>query len=1795
MNCRWTHLFLLIINLCFFTASAAAQDNVNVATNSAGRLPRGEDGRTLNFDFETGDLRDWIAEGDAWEGQPDKDGIDPNRPFAEGKKSLHTGKYWIGGFEIVGDKPKGTLTSVPFVVDAPWCSFLVGGGNGRKTSVEIVLADSNARIVRETGSNAEELRPVVLNLEKYKGKKIFIRLVDESSSGWGHVNFDDFRFHDVKPVFKMVGRSVSPVLNAEIYPYENLTGEEAARVMQVPPGFKVQCSATEPDVMQPIAMAIDDRGRVWVAEAYEYPIRAPEGKGRDRILIFEDTDQDGILDRRTVFLEGLNLVSGIEIGFGGVYIGAAPYLLFVPDRNGNDIPDGLEPGAVNPPVDPNVRFPKDIPPGAEVLLDGWGWEDTHETLNAFIWGPDGWLYGCHGVFTHSKVGKPGTPDDQRIPINAGIWRYHPVRHEFQVFIEGTSNPWGVDFNATGDAFCTACVIPHLYYLIPNGRYIRQAGKHFNPHSYIDLQTIARHRHYTGNQWNQADRRSSDQLGGGHAHAGAMVYQGGAWPEEYNGKLFMHNIHGNRVNVDQLIPEGSGYAGDRYPDFLLTGDKWSQMINLQYGPDGQVWMIDWYDQEQCHRVNAEVVDRGNGRIYRVYYGDAKPVAVDLGKESNAALIRHALTAHNEWYARHARRLLQERAAIGEASLADIQEANVPIQESDPIQVLRLMWLRNLFGGFSGENLSDVERFLQHDSPHVRSWAIRLIVQNAVDAPVPGRLLQRFAEMAAQDPSPIVRLGLASAACWLPVEVRWPILENLVTHKEDAKDHNIPAMLWYAMEPCAGVDPQRALALGMSAGEAFPELRELMIRRLGSGKPENALALLVTGLSQAKDDAVRLTFLKGIRGAIAGLREVTLPKEWDVVYKTLVVSDQQSRDFNVYLYALGLGARFGDPVATDRLAQIILDEAGAQAERRVGLAFLLEDRNPRLFEILPQLLNGTSLRAEALKAVAAQDRPELALAIIANYKALSPAEQADARNTLASRVSYAVPLLQAIETNRIPKGDLSADVVRQLQNLNHPDVNSLLEKVWGVVRQSNEDVQARIASLTKMIRDPNGPPVSLELGRAVFVKTCQQCHTLFGTGAKIGPDITGSNRANLEYILSNIVDPSSVMAKEYRPTIVVTDDGRVITGILKDENDKTITLQTTNELITLPKDEIDDRKESDKSMMPDGLLNQLSPREIRSLIAYLAAPGQVPILATPETIGRFFNGTDLTGWRASRESDQQYWSVENGEIVGRTQGIRHNSFLMNELLLGDFRLVCEVLLVDNKGNSGIQLRSQPLPNGEMRGYQADIGKGWWGKLYEEEGRGLLVDNDAEKHIKPGEWNRYEIIAVGSRVQTFLNGQPAVDINDPQGAREGLIALQLHSGGATEVRFRNFQLELLSPLPSQSQMGTPAGYWPSSRPMNGESKISWKKTMLDGVFRSEGCCIADFDNDGDLDIASGSVWYENPGPGSDGIWKQRLFLSEPAEFNPKTYGNTFMNYADDLNGDGWLDLIVVGFPGQETFWYENPGTGTPRSDQPWKQHLVIPETNNESPQYLDIDGDGKRELLSGVDRKIMALSRPATFPHAPWKIHAISEPDSPGTEKFSHGLGAGDINGDGRPDVVVTSGWWEQPASDSQGTWTFHEAPFGPACSQMYVFDFDGDGDADVISASAHRTGVWWYEQITPPEGSNEGVKWKQHKIDDSVSQTHAAVLADINGDGLPDFVTGRRYLAHNGRDPGEDQPPVLVWYELQRTPEGPVWKRHLIDEDSGVGTQFEVGDVNNDGLLDIVISNKRGTFLLEQVRE
>lgn len=964
---------------------------------------------------------------------------------------------------------------------------------------------------------------------------------------------------------------------------EDLSGLEAAAYMTVPEGFQVQLAAAEPEIHQPVAMAFDHRGRLWVAEAYTYPIRAKEGEGLDKIVILEDTDRDGKFDSRKQFTEGLNLVSGLEVGFGGVWVGAAPYLMFIPDANGDDIPDA-EP---------------------KILLDGFGYQDTHETLNTFNWGPDGWLYGCHGVFTHSKVGVPGTPDAERTPMNAAVWRYHPIRHQFEVFAWGTSNPWGVDFNDYGQAFATACVIPHLYHIIQGGHYQRQAGEHFNRHVYAEIQTIADHLHYAGNigdhaWWGHEPDIQTDtsNAGGGHAHCGGMVYLGDNWPQRYRNQVFFNNIHGNRVNMDRLYREGSGYIGKHGDDLLMANDRWFRGINLRCGPDGSVYLIDWYDRNACHRVNPEIWDRTNGRIYNLAYGVPKRESVDLARLDDAALAKLAWHA-NDWYVRVARRLLQDRAAQGQLNRGAIQdELHKLLVSDDDTRVLRGIWLGHATGLLEQEQLIEL---LKHASPYVSAWSVQLLCESSEK--ISARVTDQLDELAKGPQSdPIVRLYLASALQRISPSQRWGVIEALSARGEDVQDRNLPMLLWYGLEPLVTLDPARAMRLVQSS--QLPQLKQFIVRRAAA----DAVALN-TVLDQLAGWPAELQqmALEQINQALEGRVNVAQPESWRTAYEVLSRSSESSiRD-----QALRLAVAFGDQRAFPALRGLLADGKRPVPERQKALEILVKGRDKELADSLFAAMETPELQSSAIRAMAAAADPRTPQKLLAAWPQLAAAGREDAIATLVSRASFAQPLLDAIDRGEVSRTDVHAFHVRQMVSLNNASLIERITKSWGKVGTSTEDQQQAISRYQALLTAGRMADADISHGRLMFNKHCSACHQLFGAGEKVGPDLTGSNRADLNYILENLVAPNAVVGKDYQMTLLQLLDGRVVSGLILKETDSALTLKTINDTVVVALNEIEDRKLSDLSLMPNGLLDPLQAEEVRDLVAYLASPVQVPI--------------------------------------------------------------------------------------------------------------------------------------------------------------------------------------------------------------------------------------------------------------------------------------------------------------------------------------------------------------------------------------------------------------------------------------------------------------------------------------------------------------------------------------------------------------------------------------------------------
>jgi putative membrane-bound dehydrogenase-like protein len=579
---------------------------------------------------------------------------------------------------------------------------------------------------------------------------------------------------------------------------------QAAAKMTLPAGFHATLFAGEPDVVKPIAMTTDDRGRLWVAESHSYPHWITDGKdGKDRILIFEDRKSTGHFESCKVFSDHATNLSGIAVGFGGVWLCSTPNLLFIPLK-----PNGNEPAG--PPV---------------VVLDGWDLKAKHNVFNQLVWGPDGWLYGCNGILSNSRVGKPGTPDAKRVAFNCGVWRYHPVEKRFEVVASGTTNPWGLDFDDRGEAFITNCVIKHLFHVIPGAHYERMYGQDLDADSYGLMESCADHIHWAGGAWtsSRGGVGAHGEAGGGHAHAGAMIYLGDNWPDAYRGHIFMCNLHGNRVNQDILERVGSGYVAHHGKDFLFGNDPWFRGLALMYGPDGGVYVSDWCDTGECH--NYEHITPTTGRIYKVTYGKPAAVNVDVAKLSDEELVKLQLHK-NEWWARHARRLLQERANDGKLDRKLVQSLLVKMmsEEKETPRRLRALWTLYGIGGLDEQALT---KLLDDADETVRGWAVRLLLE---DEKASEAVTTKLAEMAHTDKSASVRLALASALQRLPAASRWPIAEGLASHEEDSKDANLPLMIWYGIEEIVPTNPDRAAALLVKA--RIPLVREYIARRIAA---------------------------------------------------------------------------------------------------------------------------------------------------------------------------------------------------------------------------------------------------------------------------------------------------------------------------------------------------------------------------------------------------------------------------------------------------------------------------------------------------------------------------------------------------------------------------------------------------------------------------------------------------------------------------------------------------------------------------------------------------------------------------------------------------------------------------------------------------------------------------------------------------------------------------------------------------------------------------------------------------
>jgi putative membrane-bound dehydrogenase-like protein len=960
-----------------------------------------------------------------------------------------------------------------------------------------------------------------------------------------------------------------------------LPPKDAPGKMTLPKGFRATLFAGEPDVVQPIAFTFDDRGRLWVVECLSYPKWSLDGTGHDRVTVFEDTDGDGQFDvRQVVYDQGSNL-SGIELGHGGIWLCSTPNLVFIPCDFNADKPS-----------------PTGKP---EIVLDGWNVKDTkHNIFNSLIWGPDGWLYGCNGIQSRSFVGAPGTPTKDRTEMNCGVWRYHPIRKAFEVVCHGTTNPFGLDYDEYGELFITNCVIKHLFHVIPGAHYDRMYGQDINPHSYQLMHSIADYIHWAGGDWttSRGNKPEHSDAGGGHAHVGAMVYLGDNFPDEYRNTLFTCNLHGNRLNRDVLKRQGSGYKSERGPDFLFANDPWFRGIAVHGGPDGGVFVSDWCDTGECH--NYDKADTSNGRIYKITYGSPPRWTGNLSKLSLAEL--GALQAHkNDWIARHARRLLHERANAGERD-AVIKTA-LNNWGKDEVTHLRVSWILHAVGDRQGGRYAMLANTSDAMGQARRAWGIRMMLENVAEG-TERELRPDSRELTLH--SPAERLAFASGLQRIKPDSRLPWTLRLLSAvgPADSGDANLPLMTWYAIEPLVGRDRDETGRLLQAA--QLPLVREFIARKATAADPVY-MGMMFARATVSPDPQVARDMLQGIIDGLGGAREVAMPSDWVTAGpKFLTSSDRVVRE-----RAMTLAVTFGDETAVAAMKKTVLDPTADSGGRTTALHVLLRRGKPDLLPILQQLVSDKALRAEAIRGLAAFNDPRTPALLLKAYPTLADAEKEDAVQTLASRPAWALDLLDAVESGSVPRKDVSAFVARQMQGLKDKRVGERLGKVWGQLQPASKQRAALTAKYKAILTDDAIKTADLAKGRLAFVKNCAACHKLYDDGGDVGPALTGSQRSNLDYILENVLDPSAVVPREYQVNVIELRNGRVINGIIKVETDQALTVRTTNETIVVPKGEIESRTVSKLSMMPEGIFDKLTDREVRDLVAYLRGREQVPL--------------------------------------------------------------------------------------------------------------------------------------------------------------------------------------------------------------------------------------------------------------------------------------------------------------------------------------------------------------------------------------------------------------------------------------------------------------------------------------------------------------------------------------------------------------------------------------------------------
>jgi putative heme-binding domain-containing protein len=957
-------------------------------------------------------------------------------------------------------------------------------------------------------------------------------------------------------------------------PPDKLSPADAAKSFKTPADLAFDQVLAEPTVRQPVSLSFDERGRLWVVQYIQYP--HPAGLkvlsrdifwrvvydkvppppphhfvGKDRITIHEDTDGDGVFDKHTTFLEGLNIVTSVARGRGGVWVLNPPYLLFYPTKGDADQPTG----------EPVVH------------LQGFGLEDTHSCANSLRWGPDGWLYGAHGSTVTASITRPGDKAPIARMIGQHIWRYHPEKKRFEIYAEGGGNAFGVEIDSQGRVYSG-----HNggdtrgFHYVQGGAYRKGFEKHgvlANPYSFGFFEAM---------KHNKAQRFS-------HTF---VINEANGLPAKYRGKLFAVEPLQGRVMMSEIKPDRSSLQTQDIEPVVTSSDTWFRPVDIKPAPDGSLFVADFYEAKIAHLGhNDGVIDRDTGRVYRLRAADGKAYrSIDLGKKTSAELVA-LLREDNRWVRQTANRLLADRT-----DPAVFPALRKMIDTERGQTALEALWALYVSGGFD----VNIDRALvSHPEPAVRAWTVRLV---ADDCHLGADLAATVAERARTEPSVHVRSQWAASARRLPAAECLPIVRSLLQHDEDAGDIHVPLLLWWAIE--AHCEKDRAAVLEMLGDSPLWHARLVeetilprLMKRFALAGAQKDLRTCVELFRLAPDRKHGLILLKGFEEAFKGRPAVGLPP---------ALIDEVAK---LGGGSVAFGVRQGRPEAVAK-ALALAASAKAALPERVELIEILGETHPAngvptLLKLLAQT-EPEPIRRAALGALSSYKDDAIGAEVVQLLPQMTGELRESAEALLTSRRPWSMQLLAAIDTGRLDPSALPAPTVRKLLLHKDAKIADLVRKHWGDVKgATTAEMKKEIDRLVGVVGTGNGSPY---VGKKLFAARCGTCHMLHATGGTVGPDLTPFKRDDATHLLLHVINPSAEIREGYENHIVVTADGRTLTGIVMEKDAGVVVLRTADgQRVILPKGEIEELRVSGVSLMPEGLLQGMSDQEVRDLFAYL----------------------------------------------------------------------------------------------------------------------------------------------------------------------------------------------------------------------------------------------------------------------------------------------------------------------------------------------------------------------------------------------------------------------------------------------------------------------------------------------------------------------------------------------------------------------------------------------------------------